>query len=118
MKFKLELICGFIILLLGVSSCANNPEVTSPSPCATAVTLSIGQTTLATLSPDQPTFSPEMQATAEARLRQANPGISPYPGIGQAALPATPCPTNTPLSTPRPQTPTGGVALRLTTSER
>ena len=115
MKFKRQLLCGLFILILTGSSCVSGPNVNrdstpTASPCATAFTLPAGQTTFATLSPNQPTFSPEMQATAEARLRQANPGNPPNPAVGPSASQLPPCPTQTPLPTPRPQTPTGGMA--------
>lgn len=115
MKPALLLLSSSIIWIFVLSSCASGPNIndlspTTATPCATSVTILSGQTTSATLMPNQPTFSPEMQATAEARLRQANPGNPPYPGASQAVSQLPPCPTSTPAATPRPQTPQGGFA--------
>ncbi len=115
MKSNLLLVLSSTILMLALTFCGTSTNVTDVATptatiCATSVTILSGQTTSATLMPNQPTFSPEMQATAEARLRQANPGNPPYPGTGQVASQLPLCPTNTPLATPRPQTPQGGFA--------
>lgn len=102
-----------MVFVVVVTACGNSTNVngvstSTPTPCATNQTTLSGQSTFATPMSSQPTFSPEMQATAEARLRQANPGNPPYPGTGQVASQLPLCPTNTPLATLRPQTPQGG----------
>jgi len=115
MKSLWLLMSSSFILIFVISACAGSPNVNDLStatatPCVNNATILSGQTLSATLMPNQPTFSPEMQATAEARLRQANPGNPPYPSNGQNLSQVPPCPTNTPLATARPQTPQGGFA--------
>jgi hypothetical protein len=115
MKTKIILDTALIVFLFAISACGtsigvNGISTSTPTPCITTQTNLSGQSTFATPMSSQPTFSPEMQATAEARLKQANPGNSPYPGPGQPVSPLPPCPTNTPSATAQPQVPQGGFA--------
>lgn len=110
------LVVAFIALAVAVTACGNSTNVngvstSTPTPCVTNQTTVSGQSTFATPMSNQPTFSPEMQATAEARLRQANPGNPTYPAPGQALTQLPPCPTNTPsaATTVPPQNPGGGI---------
>lgn len=108
MKFKSLLVIGFVMLSIasGCGITTNERPVSTATPCAPGQTSVSGQSVPVTPMPNQPTFSPEMLATAEARLKQANPG-GPTTS-SQVISPLPPCPTNTPLPTLQPQTPQGG----------
>lgn len=115
MKRKIVIALGCIMLTMA-AACASNTGAnlaSTPTPCASSDTVLSGQTTSATTMPNQPTFSPEFQATAEARLMHANPGNPPYPSTGQVTSQLPPCPTNTPLPTSHPKTSQGGMAQSL-----
>lgn len=108
------LVIECMVLVVAVIACGNSTNVNSvatptPTPCVMSQTTISGQSAFATPMSSQPTFSPEMQATAEARLRQANPGTSATPGPAQPVAPLPPCPTNTPTATVQPPASGGGL---------